>query len=548
MMESCTSAVPAGGDGGSPTLQRSSLTPRSPLLLATGIAPSGQASHPRFRGIGEHGQPLLTLRYEGRRMVAPPARLDPLMDAATAVSPALAASAPDPEGVPVEEGERPPLPEDAYFDDVTGLPRLTLLRLRARQLLALARRRGETAALLHVDIDRLEVVNQTRGRSTGDELLRAVGRRIQDNVRESDTLCRLEEDEYIVLLSEVADGNAAGRVAHRLGQALSLPYRLGGEDLDARVHLGLALYPQDAVTLDALLEDAAVALKRAKATDATFEFVGQEQSEVSRDSLSLESDLGWAWNDDQFTLHYQPILSVGTGRMVGAEALARGTVVGVEALARWIHPVRGTISPAQFIPLAERTGRIVALDRWAVATAARQAAAWVLRGWAGWVSVNLSARSLHDPDLPDYVGRTLRSHGLAWDRVVLEVTETTAMRDPHVTAKVLRRLREAGALIAVDDFGIGHSSLAYLKHFPVDLLKLDRSFVAEVGKGTLDEELVEVMINLAHRIGARVVAEGVERDEQFEWLRTAGCDFIQGFLVGRPVPPDQVHVEAADSR
>ena len=223
--------------------------------------------------------------------------------------------------------------------------------------------------------------------------------------------------------------------------------------------------------------------------------------------------------------------------MVGAEALARGEVVGVEALARWPHLERGMISPAQFIPLAERTGRILSLDRWAIATAARQAAAWAATGWEGWISVNLSARTLHDPDLPEYVSRVMRAQELGPGRLVMEITESTAMRDPAVTARVLEALRRNGVLIAVDDFGVGHSSLAYLRLFPVDLLKLDASFVRDIGKGGREEHLVEIMISLAHRIGARVVAEGVEEQHQRDWLEQAGCDFIQGYLVGRPAPP-----------
>lgn len=192
--------------------------------------------------------------------------------------------------------------------------------------------------------------------------------------------------------------------------------------------------------------------------------------------------------------------------------------------------------PEHFIPLAERTGRIMALDRWAIATSVRQAAVWARDGWEGWVSVNLSARTLQDTDLPEYIERTLTANGLPARHLVLEITESTAMRDPAGTARVLHALKRVGVSIAVDDFGIGHSSLAYLKHFPVDLLKLDCSFIQEIGRDRRDEDLLEVMISLAHRIGARVVAEGVERGEQWEWLKAAGCDYIQGFLLGRPGP------------
>jgi EAL domain-containing protein (putative c-di-GMP-specific phosphodiesterase class I) len=206
------------------------------------------------------------------------------------------------------------------------------------------------------------------------------------------------------------------------------------------------------------------------------------------------------------------------------------------------------MSPAYFIPLAERTGRIIALDRWAIATAVKQGTAWVAQGWNGWVSVNLSARSLHDSELPGYIQRTLKAQNLAPEHLVIEVTESAAMRDPAATAAVLRALKEIGVIIAVDDFGIGHSSLAYLKHFPVDLLKLDSSFIADLGTGAKDEHLLEIMIGLAHRIGARVVAEGVERQEQMDWLTQAGCDFIQGYLVGRPTAPETITSETIAPR
>ena len=343
-----------------------------------------------------------------------------------------------------------------------------------------------------------------------------------------------------MLLSEVSEEESTARVVRRLKDSLVRPYRIQEHTLTIEAHIGVALYPQDATTFDELTECAELAMTRAQQTTSPFEFYSRELSELTQQKLSLEDDLGWAWDHDQFVLHYQPILGTASGEVVGAEALTRGSMVGVEALARWPHLERGMMSPAYFIPLAERTGRIIALDRWAIATAVKQAASWVGQGWAGWVSVNLSARSLHDAELPAYIQRTLQAQDLAPERLVVEITESAAMRDPAATAAVLRALKEVGVIIAVDDFGIGHSSLAYLKHFPVDLLKLDASFIKDIGRGTKDEELLEVMIGLAHRIGARVVAEGVEEQAQMDWLTAAGCDFIQGYLVGRPTPPESI--------
>lgn len=426
----------------------------------------------------------------------------------------------------------------AYYDPLTGLANHRLLRERSSQILALARRHGSMAALVHIDLDRLATVNAQHGRAVGDEVLRTVAERLRQGLRESDTLARIGSDEFLVLLSEVQDEEAVARVVRRLHEAITQPFRMQHTTVTLGVRAGIALYPQDAGTFDELIECTDTALHRANQTATPFEFYEHTQSAASHDRMSLEEDMSWAWENDQFILHYQPIIGVD-GRVVGAEALARGgEVIGLEALARWPHLERGMLSPSQFIPLAERTGRILSLDRWAIATAAKQAATWLESGWDGWISVNLSTRTLHDPDLPDYMARTLKAHGLGAGHIAIEITEGTAMRDPLLTARVLEALRDSGVLIAVDDFGVGHSSLAYLKLFPVDLLKLDASFVRDIGTGGREEQLVEIMISLAHRIGAKVVAEGVEEEEQMTWLRAAGCDYVQGFLLGRPAAPD----------
>ncbi|CAN5863520.1 hypothetical protein BH23GEM9_BH23GEM9_10100 [soil metagenome] len=421
------------------------------------------------------------------------------------------------------------------FDELTGLPLPRLLEERARQVLALARRHGSLVALLHVELE------ATAGQRNGDEVVKAVAECLRQGLRESDALARRGADEFLVVLSEVADEQSVASVARRLHEAIcgALPARDGSDPPTFGARLGVALYPKDAACYDELVVCAATATDRAFRSGTGFEFFEHGLSEATRERLSLEDDLHWAWEEDQFILHYQPILD-SDGQIAGAEALARGDVAGVEALARWPHSKRGMVAPSQFIPLAERTGRILSLDRWALATSARQAALWSQSGWNGWISVNLSARSLRDPELPAFVARTIAANGLGAARLMVEITESTAMRDPALTASVLHGLRAAGVGIAVDDFGVGHSSLAYLKLFPVDVLKVDACFVRELGTGSRDEQLVEFMILLAHRIGAKVVAEGVEEECQMEWLKRAGCDFIQGYLVGRPAAPGSV--------
>jgi diguanylate cyclase (GGDEF)-like protein/PAS domain S-box-containing protein len=426
----------------------------------------------------------------------------------------------------------------AFYDSVTSVSTFKLLRERSRQLLALARRHGLTAALLHVDLNGLSAINASFGREVGDELLRKFAERLKQGLRESDALARLDGDEFLILLSDVAEEDATARVVRRLRESVSRPFQIKDHSLNVTSCFGVALYPQDATTFDELLEYSVAATKRAVSASNGYEFYNKQVTEITHERLSLEDDLRWAWDHKQFVLHYQPVIALGNGRVMGAEALARGRVIGMEALARWPHMSRGGISPAQFIPMAERTGRIVALDRWAIATAARQAALWSQEGWKGWVSVNLSARSLHDADLPSYLSQCLELNALEPGRIILEITESAAMRDTETTARVLTELRAAGVLIALDDFGVGHSSLAYLKLFPVDILKLDHNFIQDIGRTSKQEMLIESMINLAHKIGAQVVAEGVEIDKQLGWLRNVGCDFAQGYLVGRPQPPE----------
>lgn len=426
----------------------------------------------------------------------------------------------------------------AYYDPLTGLATARLLRERSQPILAFARRHGHAAALLRIDLNDLHSINENLGRGVADEVLCSVGQRLQQGLRESDSLARLDgTDEFIVLLGKVADEDATARVVRRLRESVGKPFHIQDHSITVEVTVGVALYPQDATTFEELYACADLARQRACSNGTRAEFFNGQLTELTNDRLSLEEDLGWAWERRQFVLHYQPIVAPQS-HAIGAESLTRGHVIGLEALTRWPHLERGMVEPAQFIPLAERTGRIIALDRWAIATALRHAANWSKQGWQGWVSLNLSARSLHDADLAAYLLTCLRQHNVEPGRMVLEITESSAMRDVELTARVLGQLRDAGVLIALDDFGIGHSSLGYLKHFPVDILKLDHRFVHDIGHDSKVEQLIEVIITVAHRMGARIVAEGVEAEDQLEWLRAAGCDYVQGYLIGRPQPGD----------
>jgi len=429
---------------------------------------------------------------------------------------------------------------DAYYDPLTGAATLKLLRESAQQVLALARRHGHSAALMQIDMNGLREINSTMGRAAGDALIREFAERLRRGLRESDTVARTSAGEFLILLSDVKDENAAALVVRRLKESMTRPFQMETRAVTVDSSIGIALYPQDATTFKQLVEFAGLAMERAHTSGTGYEFYRRTLTDLTLERISLQDDLRWAWERRQFVLHYQPVIELASRRMAGAEALTRGNVLGDEVLGRWPEKLKNEIAPIQFIPHAERTGRIVALDRWAIATAARQAASWTGDGWKGWISVNLSARSLHDAELPAYVARCLKQYDLENGRLVLEVTESAAMSDPDLTAAILAELKLAGALIALDDFGVGHSSLAYLTCFPVDLVKLDRVFVNGIGHDKKQERLLTSMITLAHRIGAAVVAEGVEEEEQLVWLRRSKCDYVQGFYVGRPQSPERV--------
>ncbi len=426
------------------------------------------------------------------------------------------------------------------YDPVTGLPFRRVLEEQARPMLARSRREQTTVALMLLDLNGLDRINAAFGRPGGDAVLRATADRLQIALRESDLVGRLEDDTLAAVLQDVTEVESLARVARRVSRAASEPVDHAGETIPVQVTMGIAVYPRDASSLTELFEGAGAALLRAIAGAADFEFFQGELSVVARDRLKLEDDLDRASDADEFVLHFQPIVATATGRLVGAEALTRGSVIGVEALARWPHQERGMVLPAEFIPLAESSGRILALDRWVVATAIREAARWWNDGWPGWISVNLSMRSIRDPGLADYIDRTMRRQEVDPERLVLEVTESAAVRDPDATIELLTGLKDAGVKIAIDDFGVGYSSLSYLKSFPVDILKLDQSFVRDIGRDEKDEHLIEAIVGLAHRIGAQIVAEGVEQPAQMEWLRSVGCDLVQGYLLGRPGPAHQI--------
>lgn len=425
------------------------------------------------------------------------------------------------------------LRHQALYDNLTELPNRQLLRERGKQSLKEARRSGTSVGLLFLDITGFKRVNQTFGHPFGDEILRRVAGRIEESVREMDVAARAGGDEFVVVTPQLDEPDDVLQVARRIQQSMETPFEQEGETVSLDVGIGVAVFPHHANDLEELMQLADTALfgpDRSKRPGIRL-FDPELQKDTSR-LLQLTEEFQIALQTDQLVLHYQPVFP--------AEG---GPPVGVEALARWNHPERGLLSAGEFIDVAESTGLVASLDQWAAATGLRDKARWSQdRDWKGWMAVNLSMHSLSEPELPDRIARILQeTEILDPSQLMLEVTEHAAMRNPDIAERVLRLLEaDVGVSIAIDDFGTGYSSLNYLKQFPAHHLKIDKSFIHGIGTHQDDEKVIRGIVSLAHEFGMTVVAEGVETDEQADWLREAGCDHLQGYLLGRPVAKEEL--------
>jgi diguanylate cyclase (GGDEF)-like protein len=420
------------------------------------------------------------------------------------------------------------LRHQALHDALTGLPNRVLALDRAEQMLARSRRSNTPVAALYVDIDGFKHVNDTFGHAAGDELLRIVAQRLRSVVREGDTAARLGGDEFIVLLEGATLDAGAEMVAERLLEVLSLPYdlsNLGGRELSLSASIGIA----DGLraTADGLLAEADVAMYEAKGAGKNRWIKFEAEMQVAaRDKLTLEMDLVRALERDELFLVYQPTFD-----------LRSEAVIGVEALLRWQHPERGLVSPMDFIPVAEGNGLIVPIGRWVLHQACRQARIWQDAGHDLSVAVNVSARQLDDDVLIGDVQEALRCNGLDASKLTLEITETALMRDPQLTAKQLHAIKALGVRIAIDDFGTGYSSLAYLRQFPADALKIDRSFIGEVATSRESDALIHTLVQLGKSLDIETLAEGIEDEAQLAALQRENCDSGQGFWFSRPLEP-----------
>ena len=425
------------------------------------------------------------------------------------------------------------LVHDAFHDTLTSLPNRALFTDLLQRSIGRGKRREDyTFALLFLDIDRFKVVNDSLGHLIGDQLLIAVARRIERCVRPGDTVARLGGDEFTVLLDDIEDVGDATRVADRIQRELNLPFNLNGQEVFTSASIGIAISNSGYERPDDLLRDADIAMYRAKALGkARYEMFDSEMHARAVSQLQLETDLRRALDREEFRIHYQPIYSLVSGR-----------VTGFEALVRWQHPQRGTVLPEDFVTAAEDTGLIVLIGRAVLREACRQIREWQIHypHESLTVSVNLSAKQFRQPDLVEQIARVLTAWDLAPSSLRLEITESAIIENSTAAIEALTRLRALGVKVDLDDFGTGYSSLSYLHKFEMDALKIDRSFIANIGAQGENAEIVRTIINLARDLDMDVVAEGVERPEQVAILRTLGCELVQGYLFSPPLTPEAV--------
>jgi diguanylate cyclase (GGDEF)-like protein/PAS domain S-box-containing protein len=417
----------------------------------------------------------------------------------------------------------------ALHDSLTGLPNRALFVDRLEHALTHTARNGGHLAILFMDLDDFKYVNDTLGHEAGDRLLNTVAKRVQHGLRDQDTLARFGGDEFVVLLEDIMSGDVAVRVAERILKLLDLPFSLAEEELSISASIGIALSsPTASDQWGILLSQADAAMYEAKRQGKARYAIYDPATHVrSRERLRMGNQLKVALERSEFVLYYQPKVDLRTG-----------TIVHMEALLRWQHPQRGVVLPSEFIPLAEESGLITSLGQWVLKEACTQIRRWQVlypRARTLVADVNLSASQFHQPNLGGEAAKILNETGLDPSHLELEITESVLMEDAPSTVAPLKQLKDLGVRVAIDDFGTGYSSLSYLKRLPVDTVKIDRSFVNGLTSDLEDEVLVSGMINLAHALGLRVVAEGVETEQQAARLKAMGCEMAQGFQFYRPV-------------
>ena len=419
----------------------------------------------------------------------------------------------------------------AYYDTLTGLPNRVLFSDRLKQAIVMAERDKRDTALLFLDLDNFKNVNDSIGHTYGDRLLKITADRIQGCLRGSDTVARIGGDEFVVILPLVTGAEDVSKVAAKILDCLNKTVRFEEHEIYSSASIGISVFPGDGATVDELLKNADIALYQAKERGRNnFQFFSKEMNVQALTRQLIESSMRQAITRDEFYLVYQPQFDIGSRR-----------VVGLEALLRWRHPQKGNIYPLHFIAIAEETGMIIPIGEWVLRTACRQARAWHDAGYP-WlrIAVNISARQFKQETFVSLVKSILDESGLPPEYLELELTESTIMERADRNIQALRELKKLGITLAIDDFGTGYSSLSYLKHFPIDRLKIDRSFVRDLSTDGDDAAIAEAIIFMAHSLKLNVVAEGVELEEQLNFLHSRNCDTLQGYLMSHPLPVDDV--------
>jgi diguanylate cyclase (GGDEF)-like protein/PAS domain S-box-containing protein len=418
----------------------------------------------------------------------------------------------------------------ANHDELTKLPNRTLVRDRIRHSMAQARRNAAQFAVMFLDLDRFKVINDAYGHPTGDALLVEAACRLRRILREEDTVARLGGDEFLILLPNLSRSADAYVVAQKILDAFEHPLAMGALQAHVNTSIGVALYPRDGHDVDALIRNADVAMYRSKDLGGgVYQFFNSEMSRQTQRRVQLETHLRNALGRNELEVRYQPKIDIASGLLTGCEALTS-----------WVHPAIGAVPPSQFIPVAEESGLIVPIGDWVLQTACAQTKAWLDAGLGPIaVAVNISARQLHRQVVVAWVLATLRATGLPPHLLELELTESLIAEDPDNVASAIKALRAEGVRFSIDDFGTGYSSLGYLKRFPVDSLKIDQSFVKNVGSEPDDEAISLAVISLAHSLRLKVIAEGVESEVQRDFLLKHGCDEVQGYYFSRPLPASE---------
>ncbi len=426
---------------------------------------------------------------------------------------------------------------DATHDSLTGLPNRVLFQDRLDQALHAARQNGKKLVVLLLDLDRFKEINNTLGHYNGDKVLKQVAIRFGELQQDAVTLARMGGDEFAFLLPEINDEQDIRKMAAMIQKAMVPPFLIEGLSLDLQVSIGVAVSPEHGTDSDTLIQRADVARYVAKEEQNGFVNYSFELDRHSPQRLTLMGELRQGIESGELFLLYQP-------KVNGAD----GEIKAAEALVRWKHYKHGVIPPDDFIPMAERTGVIKELSKFVLKSTLQQIAEWQKEGLEISVSVNLSAQDLLDPELPDILAGLLAAHEVPASQLVVEITETAIIADPELALQVMFRLAEMGVKMSIDDFGTGYSSLAYLKKMPVSEIKIDRSFVMEMMENSNDKVIVKATIGLAHNLGLKVVAEGVENQESADHLRELGCDTLQGFFFSKPVSPEEFIAMAGNGK